>query len=163
MEQRLQINLDICRECEDCTATCGYPYHHPNNGVARLRELAAQELTCRQCEVQSCVLACPNDALEKDEDGILRRYNMRCTGCLSCSVACPFGTLIPAALEFRDSFCDACADRGEGELPECARTCPEDAIVIGSVDEDEENVHLLGENLAVRSLVWQKKEPAESK
>jgi Fe-S-cluster-containing hydrogenase component 2 len=159
MEQRLVIKLGTCRECGECAATCSYPYHLDNDGVARLRELAAQELLCRKCETRSCVEACPKDALEEREDGVLHRYNMRCTGCLSCSLACPFGTVVPAALEFRDSACDLCADRKDG-LPECAVTCPYDAITLEEVDEETPGLHLLGENLAVRSSVWQKAEPA---
>ena len=162
MAERLVIDLDRCLDCRECTASCSYPFHYPNNGIACLRELAAKELACRRCETHPCVLACPSEAVEAGEDGELKRYNMRCTGCLSCSVACPFGTLIPAALEFRDSFCDFCATRGDGE-PECARTCPEGAVFMAELTPGETGVHLVGDHLAVRSTVWQKIEPAESK
>jgi len=162
MSERLTINLDLCRDCGQCMASCSYPHHDPNDGVARLRELVAQELTCRRCEARSCVLACPKEALEEDAEGIVRRHNMRCTGCLSCSMACPFGTLIPAALQFRDSMCDLCAGR-DGGLPECARTCPENAITVEQISGEQDDLHLLGRNLAVRSVVWSKTEPAESK
>jgi len=162
MAERLTIDLDACRDCTECTASCSYPYHGPNNGVARLRELAAFELLCRKCEVRSCVTACPNDALEEDAEGVIHRYTMRCTGCLSCSVACPFGTIIPAALEFRTSMCDFCAGRRDGE-PECARTCPPGAIAFREVSGEEADLHLLGEHVAVKATLWQKTEPAESK
>jgi len=159
---RLTIDLDACRGCDECPASCSYPYHGPNNGIARLRELAAYELACRRCEVRSCVSACPVEALQEDQEGVLHRYNMRCTGCLSCSVACPFGTLIPAALEFRDSMCDFCAGR-PGQLPLCVSTCPKGAITFAEVSSDDPHVHLLGDNLAVRTVVWQKTEPARAK
>ena len=64
MSKRLVIDLDVCRDCAECPASCSYPYHGPNNGVARLRELAAYELVCRKCEVRSCVQACPVNAVE---------------------------------------------------------------------------------------------------
>ncbi|MFW6189592.1 MAG: 4Fe-4S dicluster domain-containing protein [Planctomycetota bacterium] len=160
MSDRLIIDLDLCRECGECTAECAYPYHDPNRGVAALRELAAQELVCRRCELRSCVEACPNDALEEAGDDRLVRHNMRCTGCLSCSVACPFGVLVPAALQFRDSRCDYCAERAEG-LPVCGGTCPEKAIRFGPVPERQPDLHVLSENLAVRCAVWQKSEALE--
>ena len=160
MAQRLVVSLDTCRDCAECTATCSYPYHGDNNGIARLRELAGYELSCRRCEERLCVQACPNEALEEQENGDLKRYNMRCTGCLSCSHACPFGNIIPAALQFRDTMCDFCAGR-DGETPECVRTCPEKAITMEEVSEEAPGIHLLGERLAVRSKVWQKIEPAE--
>jgi Fe-S-cluster-containing dehydrogenase component len=132
-----------------------------NDGVARLREIAAFELTCRRCDVRSCATACPNDALEIQEDGCLKRYNMRCTGCLSCSHACPFGNIIPAALQFYDNHCDFCARGGVSE-PLCVATCPYDAVRMEEVSADEENLHVVSEMLAVRSLVWTKEEPAET-
>jgi len=159
--KRLTINLDKCRDCAECKAACDYLYHPSNCGVARLRELAAQELVCRRCEARSCVLACPNEALEAVDD-VLKRHNMRCTGCLSCSLACPFGTLIPAALQFRDSMCDLCAGR-EGGTPACVTTCPEKAVAVAEVAAAETDVHVLSENLAVRCKVWQKIEPAGTK
>jgi Fe-S-cluster-containing hydrogenase component 2 len=161
MSERLVIDLDACRDCVECTAQCTYPYHTGAPGVARLRELAAFELACRQCKVRSCVEACPNDALEEQENGVLKRYNMRCTGCLSCSHACAFGNIIPAALQFRDAACDYCAGRADGQ-PECARTCPEKAIVVEEVADGQAGVYLLGDSLGVRATVWQKKEPAQT-
>jgi Fe-S-cluster-containing hydrogenase component 2 len=162
MSEKLVINLDLCRDCAVCTAACAYPYHPSNNGVARLRELAAQELVCRRCEARSCVEACPNEALEQQADGALRRWNMRCTGCLSCSHACPFGTIIPAATQFRDSACDFCAGL-EGKVPACAATCPLHAISLEEAPADAPGLHLLGENLAVRTTIWQKTEPARAR
>jgi Fe-S-cluster-containing hydrogenase component 2 len=162
MGRRLTISLDVCRDCAECVAACTYPYHPSNRGIARLRELAAQELTCRKCDLQSCVVACPYEALERRQDGILHRYNMRCTACLSCSYACPFGNLIPAALEFRDSMCDFCAGRGH-EVPACVPTCPYSAIALEEPVADAPNVYLLGEHVAVRATLWHKVEPAQTK
>lgn len=162
MSARLVIDLDRCRDCEVCQAQCGYPYHGENDGIARLREAAAFELTCRRCEVQSCVTVCTKEALEVQEDGRLKRYNMRCTGCLSCSHACPFGNIIPAALQFYDNVCDFCAGRAESE-PVCAVTCPYHAIGMEEVSEGQEGVYVIGEQLAVRSVVWEKEEAARTK
>jgi formate dehydrogenase iron-sulfur subunit len=131
-----------------------------NDGVARLRELAAQELVCRRCERRSCLEACPNEALEERPDGTLRRWNMRCTGCLSCGHACPFGVIVPAALQFRDGACDACAGR-EVREPLCISTCPLGAIKMEDADAGSADVHVLSDRLGVRSKLWQKLEPVQ--
>ena len=159
MSKRLVIELDTCRECPECTATCSYPYHAPNDGIAKLLELAAHEVACRRCEARSCVDACPNEALEADEDGVLRRYNMRCTGCLSCSVACPFGNILPAALQFDDNASDFCAGRHDG-VPDCVSTCPLAALAYEEDPAEAPDLHLVGDHLAVRAAVWQRMEPA---
>lgn len=160
MSKRLVIDLDKCNECPECTAECSYPYHQDNQGIARLREAATQELLCRRCEVRVCVEMCPNDALHKREDGMLQRHNMRCTGCFTCTLACPFGNLMPAALQFRDNRCDFCAGRTD-EVPLCVQSCTVGAVTVEEVSPDDPDIHLLGENLAVRSKVWQKIELVE--
>ena len=160
MSRRLVIDLDVCRDCDECPAECDYPFHYENRGVARLRELAAFELACRRCEERSCVNACPNDALEEQESGFLKRYNMLCTGCLSCAHACPFGNIIPAAFQFRDSKCDFCAGDLE-RTPACVTSCDKKALWVEDVAEGAEGLYLLGDNLAVRSHIWQKKEPVQ--
>jgi len=162
MSERLVIDLDRCRECGECTAECAYPYHAGQDGVARLRELAAFELVCRRCQVRACAEACPNDALEPRDDGVLVRHTMRCTGCLSCTHACPFGNILPAAFQFRDTRCDFCAQRADG-APKCAETCPEKAIWVEDVAQGGEEIHLVGDSLAVRSNIWLKEEPAKAK
>ncbi len=162
MARMLVIDLDRCRACETCVAKCSYPYHGANDGIARLRETASFEITCRRCEVRSCVTACPKEALELLDSGVLRRWNMRCTGCLSCSQACPFGNIVPAAFQFHDNVCDFCAGRSESE-PLCVVTCPYGAVAFEEVAPESKEVHPVGERLAVKGVVWQKKEAAEAK
>lgn len=162
MNERLVIDLDACRDCGECDAECSYLYHGDNNGVARLRELAAFEISCRRCTEHACVTACPKDALEEREDGVLKRYNMRCIGCFSCSHACPFGNIIPAAFQFRTAACDYCAGRANG-APGCVKTCEKEALSIEAVSEEAADLHLVGDNLAIRASVWEKSEPAETR
>jgi len=162
MAKRIVIDLDKCMAWGDeSRATCSYLYHPGNNGVAWLRELAAYEVICRQCEQRSCIEACPTEALEQLDNGMLKRHNLRCIGCQSCVVACPFGTLVPAAFLFRGTMCDFCQGRGV-EVPTCAETCSDDAIVYEDVTEGPD-VHLIGDHLAVRARKWLKKEPVAVK
>lgn len=157
MSKVIIIELDKCRECEECTASCSYPWRD-GNGVTRLLEMAACEVVCRKCELRSCVEVCPNEALREQDDGTIKRYNMRCTGCYSCSHACPFGNIRPAAFPFLDSVCDYCVGRQDGE-PACVGSCPLDAIRMEEVSADAPDLHFLNENLAVRTVAWRKLEP----
>jgi Fe-S-cluster-containing hydrogenase component 2 len=162
MSKMFVIDLDLCRDCGVCTAQCGYHYHGgANSGVARLREVVGFELACRRCEAHSCVEACPNEALEVQTGGVLKRYNMRCTGCFSCGHACPFGNIVAAALQFRDAVCDLCA--GADGAPECVLTCEKKALRVEGVAEGQEDLCVLGDRLAVKCRVWRKKEPVKAK
>ena len=91
MTEAIIIDLAVCDRCEECTA---------GPAALALRERATFELVCRRCEQASCVLACPFAALERTEDGIIKRHNMRCVSCKSCALACPFGTIYMELLPF---------------------------------------------------------------
>jgi len=156
--KKLFIDLEICNKCEECKVDCSYFYHPQNNGITTLRELAAFATVCRQCEEAPCVKACPQDALEKQEDGTLKRYNMRCIGCKSCVLACPFGTIYPEVIPHLVSQCDYCLNRLNGKIPECVNTCPFEAVKYADIEEDvKENIFAVGKNLVVHSIPWEKK------
>ncbi|RKY31677.1 MAG: 4Fe-4S ferredoxin [Candidatus Omnitrophota bacterium] len=156
--KRLFIDLDICNNCEECRVSCDYFYHPQNNGITNLREFATFALFCRHCEEAPCVNACYHNALEKQPDGILKRYKMRCTSCKSCAIACPFGTIFADFTPYLDSRCDYCVGIST-KLPKCVTTCPEKAIEVKEVKEDiEQNIYFIGESLAVHSRKWSKED-----
>lgn len=157
----LLIDLDTCARCPECVVTCTYDGHPGNNGVFRLREVATWSAVCRQCRSGSCIAACPTRALERRDDGRLHRYALRCIACMSCSVACPFGTILPELLPHLHAQCDLCADRRDG-CTDCARTCPYDAIrCCPSGDCDEPSAVRVADGLLARARRWAKDESHE--
>lgn len=156
MSRRLFIDLDKCDGCPECTVKCAAYYRaaEKDNAVLTLRELAAFAVYCRRCEEAPCVASCRYEALERGEDGVLRRWNLRCVGCKSCSHACPFGTILPDVLSFYVVQCDRCIHAGRE--PVCARECPEGAIEFREVKAEEEGVYLVGDWLAVKTFKWEK-------
>jgi len=160
MAKRLFIDLNKCDDCENCTVECTYFYrpHATDHGVLGLRERTTFMLVCRQCEDPSCVAACKFDALERQEDNILKRYNMRCVSCKCCSHACPFGTIYPDTVPFYATNCDFCVASSVREPP-CVVTCEKNAIEYREVEESEaEGIFVLNDNLAVRAPKWDKKD-----
>lgn len=160
MAKRLFIDLNKCDECEKCTVSCAYFYRPQitDHGMFALRELAAFALICRRCEKPSCVAACKFEALERQADGILKRYNLRCVSCKCCSHACPFGTIYPETVPFYVSQCDFCALMGDQTIP-CTVNCVKQAVEFREVEEaPKEGVFLVGEHLAVRAPRWDKKD-----
>ena len=161
MGKRVVIDLDKLRDDPTQDIPCVYFYHPGNDGVATLREIAAFEVTCRQCERACCVEACSRNGLERNEDGTLVRHNLRCVGCMSCSRACPFGTILEEALRFHWGGCDYCASLGGGRTPGCVEGCRTGAIEFREVDPDEEGISVVGERMAVKTSRWQKIESSE--
>ncbi len=168
--KKLLLDIEICYKClaknKKCLALCSYFYHNSdilkdvkieNNGIEKFLAYAAQYIICRRCEEKFCVSACPNDALEKNEKGILQRYSMRCTSCKTCSVACPFGTIYPEILPYKTSKCDFCIDRRDSKPPLCVETCSEHALQFVEVeDSPEKNIYVIKERVAIHGLPWNK-------
>jgi Fe-S-cluster-containing hydrogenase component 2 len=157
--KRLIIDLEKCDQCNSCGVSCDY-YNRPHaqdNGMPGLRERATFALICRRCEQASCVEACPFNAIERQDDGIIKRYNLRCVSCKSCAQACPFGTIYADMLPFYETHCDACLGRNEN-TPPCVDSCSRGALEYRVPGENETDIHILDEHLAARAERWIKQE-----
>jgi Fe-S-cluster-containing hydrogenase component 2 len=175
MTERLIIDLAACDRCGHCTV---------GPSMLALRERATFELVCRRCVEASCVLACPFDALERTEDGIIKRHNMRCVSCKSCALACPFGTIYTELLPFYAMSYEAAVavflgarhageedrrERGELQIPEndspagsgLLQACRCSALEFREVAPDEPDIHIIDEFLAARVRRWDRQDRGE--
>ena len=149
MGAKLIIDLAKCKPQGESKVECSYKHHPENKGFDSLLEMIRFALICRKCYLAPCITACPRVALEKvpskDQDaGALKRANMLCTGCGSCAMACPFGTIYPDLIPFPSSVCDVCrgvilhraelAALGGAEVAVGAvlRLQPRDALLLGA-------------------------------
>jgi len=156
--KKLFLDYEKYTETRDFKTECSYFYHLGNDGLASLIEMAAFACVCRQCEEAPCVKACPKEALEKQEGGIVKRHNMRCIGCKSCVIACPFGTIYTEAVNHIASKCDLCVERCNGSSPLCVRTASAKGVLeYAEIEADEEKHNFaVGKNLIVHAVPWKK-------
>jgi len=142
---------------------CEYMFHRTNKGVFALLEVVEFSAYCRQCLDAFCVTACPKDALEHQENGSIKRYNMRCVGCKSCVLACPFGTIFPEVINYVSSKCDFCLNQlndNPDYIPSCVKTAPENTFTMAEIEQENQNEHVYfyGDHLAIKSPSWRRKE-----
>ncbi|TFG50671.1 MAG: 4Fe-4S dicluster domain-containing protein [Candidatus Brocadiia bacterium] len=140
MAEKLIIDLAKIDLQANSGARCSYVNHPENRGVDSLLEMVRFALICRRCESAPCVKACPSEALEKlpskyNDAGVLKRWNMRCTGCGTCAIACPFGTIYTDLIPFPSSVCDLCSSRlANNGKPLCVNTCKDQSIEYRAVN-----------------------------
>jgi Fe-S-cluster-containing dehydrogenase component len=157
MSKRLVLDLTKCEGCQDCNVRCGYFYRstEQDQGIQTLKERATFQIVCRRCPHASCVASCPYDALERQADGTIHRFSLRCVSCKLCTQACPFGTIYPEMVGFYVTPCDYCLDVGEGQPP-CVTGCVKGAIAYRDVDDGERNLHIVDDHLAVIASKWER-------
>ena len=158
--KKLLIDLARFREGKDGRMNfgeCVYDFHSDNKGIKALIEQAMLKFTCRRCEDAPCILVCPAEALEKDENGTLVRSSNLCIACKSCVVVSPFGTLMNEVFSAHKSVCDLCEFTEETQTLKCIETCPEGALQFVEFDENEkENIFKLNDKVLVKELLWEK-------
>jgi anaerobic dimethyl sulfoxide reductase subunit B (iron-sulfur subunit) len=93
-------------------------------------------LSCMHCATPPCLEVCPEEAISKGPDGIVRICQDLCVACRSCQEVCPYG-----APQFDEEAgvmtkCDACSDLlEEGQNPACVDACPMRALHFGPMSE----------------------------
>jgi Fe-S-cluster-containing dehydrogenase component len=121
-----------------------------------IRELATFQYTCRRCEKAPCIEACPAEALEKDERGVVRRLVYRCVRCKSCIFSCPFGTMMDNLFEVKISGRKFMYLESESELQEFVKFFPGDVVSIVDGEENPaENIYQLNDIILIKENTWQ--------
>jgi Fe-S-cluster-containing dehydrogenase component len=119
---------------------------------------------CMHCRVPACVDVCPTGASIKRPDGIVIVDSTKCSGCLNCLMACPYGARNVLSLKEEGNFphqgltpyeevgyqrhtkgtvgkCDFCLSRiGKGLKPACVKNCMSKARYFGDLDDPDSEV-----------------------
>jgi Fe-S-cluster-containing hydrogenase component 2 len=138
---RIGVDATLCRDCQICTLACSL-YHEGvcSLQLARLAVIKDMEryrfriVICEQCESPACVAACPVDALEIDERGVVVLVEDVCIQCGACVDSCPYDAIFQDEATGRYFKCDLCAGRAGGPL--CVERCPTGALIL-LMDEGE--------------------------
>lgn len=140
------IDTERCVDCRACVTACKTG-NSVELGIAWRRidtywkgnypdvSFTSVSVACHHCAKPACVDVCPASAISKRAgDGIVVVDASQCTGCRSCSTACPYN--VPQyGRNGRMQKCDLCLERVlSGKKPFCVTTCPAGALSFGTMD-----------------------------
>ncbi|MGV7211330.1 4Fe-4S dicluster domain-containing protein [Oxalobacteraceae bacterium A2-2] len=148
----MALDLERCIGCHACSVACkvensvslghfrtkvyyyDYPALNPYNHKPTTRRAFLPAL-CMQCADAPCLEACPNDAIERGPDGVLRILESECDRSRDCIKACPYGAIhIDPVAQIADK-CDFCSHRLDaGMEPACVEACPGGVFAFGDLN-----------------------------
>lgn len=144
------VSQDHCVGCHSCSVACKTE-HDVQLGGFRIRTHYLDHperpvhgflpMMCMHCQDAPCIPACPNDAIQRMDDGRVEISKSDCemdTGCVS---ACPYGAIHIDRQQMKADKCNFCTQRTSvGLLPACVEACPTGALLFGDLDNPEDPV-----------------------
>lgn len=148
------INLNRCVGCYACQVTCKAEYNIPF-GTFRCRVKTYQSgkypdikkfflpRLCNHCGNAPCIEACEENALFKNQDGVVTIDNDKCTGCGACYEKCPYNAIEVNPYTEKAEKCNFCFQRIiNGFLPVCVESCMGKAIIFGDINDKKSGISI---------------------
>lgn len=149
------IDQSKCIGCHACTTACKSENLVPlgiNRTFVKTVEVGLFPNTnryfqidrCNQCSDAPCVPVCPVEAIFVRKDGIVDFDPDLCIGCKACMAACPYDAINVNPETHSLEKCNFCAHRiDQGQEPACVVVCPEEAIIVGNLNDPNSKVSQL--------------------
>ncbi|MBO4423731.1 MAG: 4Fe-4S binding protein [Clostridia bacterium] len=145
--KRVYVNEEWCLGCHLCEYNCAFANSGMKDMAAALKDKKifprihvegddkiTFAVSCRHCEDPICVKSCIAGAISK-QDGVVMIDIIKCVGCLTCILLCPYGALSLGENGTMQK-CELCLQNTCGE-PACVKGCPNRAIVYEERSEAE--------------------------
>ena len=136
MGKTLYVIADLCTGCNRCVYVCSAVKEgqfRPSKSRIHINNFSLNGYSvpsvCFQCPRPECLEACPQQAIFKDENGVVMVDQQKCDGCGQCVDACPYG-MIETDDNGKAFKCDYC-----GGDPACVKECFPGALVFREEDK----------------------------
>lgn len=148
--RKINIREEFCIGCGLCKVYCQTEHSRSKDIIKAFRREEPSPLPrirverdgqtcfsvqCRHCTEPWCVYSCLTGAMSRNpETGMVTVDPDRCIGCWTCILSCPYGALARDGSKKVVAKCDFCPDH---EIPVCVANCPNEALVLSTVEEEK--------------------------
>lgn len=145
--KKVSVREDVCIGCGICRVYCQAEHSQSKDMIKAFKKESPRPLPvirveregelsfavkCRHCAEPWCTYCCLTGAMGRDRvAGIVDVDRDKCIGCWTCIVACPCGALIRDRRGEVVAKCDLCPEQ---DVPVCVANCPNEALLLVSVD-----------------------------
>lgn len=160
MKKRLGLIFDQerCLGCDTCTVACNKEHNSAEGNwiIVKTQQVEIKDTpqgvypnlsmhflprTCMHCQDPPCVAVCPQEALQKREDGPVILKEEFCDGCLVCMDECPYDAIVFSEETVKVEKCNLCVHRTDlGLEPFCVICCEGQAIHFGDLNDPESKI-----------------------
>jgi len=146
--KQVLVKKETCIGCGLCKVYCKIEHSKSKDPIKAYLKEQPQPITrtrietdksnsisirCQNCKDTPCVIACLTGAMTLDNStGLVKHDSEKCIGCWTCIMVCPYGALNPDYEKKIVTKCDLCPDL---EIPACVANCPNEALVLGEVEQ----------------------------
>ncbi|UCH81086.1 MAG: molybdopterin-dependent oxidoreductase [Nitrospiraceae bacterium] len=141
------INLNRCIGCQACQMVCKSEFNIPfgtsrcrietvrSGNYPHLKKIFLPRL-CNHCDSAPCIDACEEQALVKNQDGVVVFDKQKCTGCQICYDKCPYDAIEINEESAQVEKCDFCYDNRivHNLSPVCVDSCMGKAMIFGDLN-----------------------------
>jgi Fe-S-cluster-containing dehydrogenase component len=159
----MAFDYKLCINCRACEVACkeengillGADKHrlwieHPDLDAEDFKPgesvVNFMQMQCQECENAPCLEACPNEAIYRDPNGIVRLHEEKCDLTLECVKACPYNARYIDHKKRITDKCIFCADtrlaRGE-KTTACQASCPAKVRYFGDLDDPRSEISII--------------------
>jgi anaerobic dimethyl sulfoxide reductase subunit B (iron-sulfur subunit) len=133
----LMVLRKDCMGCHACEVACKQE-HGLDAGPRFIKVIERTPsyipIYCHHCARPPCKDACPEQAIWRNEWGIVQVDGELCIGCKACIEACPFGAMQYDEEREGALMCNLCFERLKNdEEPACSMACPTRCILWGDM------------------------------
>ncbi len=154
------VDVSRCNGCYNCQIACKdehvgndwspYAKPQPDTGQFWMKlneyvrgnvpqvKMSYVAVMCQHCADNApCMTSCKPKAIYRRDDGLVVIDPQKCTGCMNCIDACPYGAIYFNQASNLAQKCTGCAhllDKG-WNVPRCVDACPTEALKFGEESE----------------------------